>query len=574
MTEPIFFTEFLIVLVLATFTALAFDRFRLPAVLGFLLTGVAIGPHGLAILSSVDRIHVFAEIGVVLLMLTIGLEFSIQHLKGLWRIAVVGGSMQIVVSVTISFLFAMWRDWTVFQGVFLGSVIALSSTAMVLKYLIDRGEIDTQHGRASVAILLFQDFAIVPLLIMVQGYGDGTDFLGRSILWSFLKAGGLLAVVLVFARHVLPHFLGQVAKSRSQEIFFLCGVVVCLGMAWASGRLGLSFAIGAFLAGFMFANTDYGYQLSGDIIPFRHVFVSLFFVSIGMLFDVHFMAGNLFIVMMLVGLVLLVNTVVMTLLMIALGAAPRVALVTGIMLAQIGEFSFLLLEAARINQVIEPHFYQLLLSVAFVTMLLTPLLFSLVPWIIRLMSETPAFGSPQEATSDLSRPVNLREHIILCGYGPSGQDLADAFSREKMPFVLLELNPKRIEAAKKKGLRVIYGDAANRAILARAGIQTAKMLVVSFADQTGMMQIIRTVQHLNHRVSIAVRTRFEREIPGLYELGADIVVMEEWEANHELNRLVLQKCGVRQEDILDHLERIRLKKELVIEQAILHKGSL
>jgi len=383
-TNPQFLTEFLLVLIAAALVAVTFERLRLPAILGFLLAGVLIGPNGFGLLVNDVHIRQLSEIGIILLMLTIGLEFSFDRMKGLGNIAVLGGLFQILLSIGIGVGFAWMRGWSLYQGFFLGSVIALSSTAIVLKYLIDRGELDTYHGRIAVSILIFQDLAVVPLLILISGLGDASRSLMSGVGAALIKAVFLVACVVAFSRYALPHLMRRIAQTRSREIFFLTAVVICLGTAWVSGRLGLSLAIGAFLAGFMFANTDFRHQLSGEILPFRHIFVSIFFVSIGLLFDLSFAQAHAFVILWMVGLVIFVNFVVMTVLIIAFGFPPRIAMASGIILSQIGEFSFILMEAARQAGGIDDYLYHVLLSTAFVTMLITPGLFALVPVVLKI----------------------------------------------------------------------------------------------------------------------------------------------------------------------------------------------
>lgn len=569
MENPLFFTEILEVLLIAVAVAIVFERFKIPAILGFLLTGMIIGPHGFKILSDYAHIRILAEIGVVLLMLTIGLEFSFDRLRGMQNIAIIGGTFQILASVVVSLLFAWWMGWPFYEGFFLGSVIALSSTAIVLKYLIDRGELDTPHGRIAVAILIFQDLAVVPIMIFLKSFGDVTGSLLPTLSIAFLKTCVLLAGAFVFARFALPALLQRVMIIRNREVFFLFSIVVCLGMAWFSGALGLSAAIGALLAGFMFANTGFSHQLMGDIIPFRYLFVSIFFVSIGLLFDVQFFMENIFLVLSVLGLVLFINFVIMTLLILAFGFPPRVAVITGIILSQIGEFSFILIEMARQTGNIGPTLYQLLLSTSFLTLLITPLLFASIPWVLKICARFALFGAPPKSWAKISPSLmNLSGHVILCGFGPTGRDLVNAFQAEKIPFVIIEMNPIKVMEARKAKLKVIYGDAANREVMRRAGILKAKAVVVSFPDVLGIKQIIQVVQDLNQDVILAVRTRYEAQMPKLYDLGADVVVMEEWEASHELNRVVLEQLRVPAERIESHLARIRARKEIAVEEAI------
>ncbi len=573
MAEQSFFTDLLLVLVIATGVAILFEKFRLPAILGFLLAGVIVGPHGFGILSDYDRIHSLADLGIVLLMLTIGLEFSFERLKGMRNLAVIGGTLQILISIAVSLLFAWWLGWSFYEGFFLGSVIALSSTAIVLKHLIDRAEIETPHGRIAIAILIFQDLAVVPLTIFLSVFGRSMNSVNVALTLALTKTFFLLAGAVVFSRFLLPKLLYRVAVLRNREIFFLFSVVVCLGMAWLSGALGLSMAIGALLAGFMFANTGFSHQLIGDIIPFRHLFVSIFFVSIGLLFDVGFFFHHFLLVISVVSLVLFVNFVIMTLIIMAFGFPPRVAIVTGMILSQIGEFSFLLSQMAYGSGHINTILYQVFLSTAFMTMLMTPLLFASIPFVLRILGKYVIFGIPPKNWTKPDRTLSsLTDHVILCGFGPTGRDLAKAFQEEKIPFVVIEMNPAKVREAKKFHLKAIYGDAANHEVMKRVGITRARAVIVSFPDALGMAQIIRIVQDLNPKVILAVRTRYEGQLARLYELGADIVVTEEWEASYELNRVILEQFHVPEERVQYHLGKIRSRKEIAIEEAIFKRN--
>jgi len=572
MSGPSFFSEFLIVLIAATIVAVLFDRARLPSVLGFLLAGFIIGPQSFSLISNLETIHNLAELGVVLLMLTIGLEFSIDHLKGFKRIAIFGGLAQILLSIGLGLLFAFLYDWSLYQGFILGSVVALSSTALVLKFLIDRGELDTEHGRIAVSILIFQDLAILPLMIFTTTLGQSGELLVSSLGVAVLKTLFLLTVVFLFARFIFPVFIRQVALSRNREIFFLTSVVICLAIAWLSDFLGLSFAVGALIAGFMFANTDYKNQLIGDVVPFRHIFVSIFFVSMGMLFNAGFALDNLLLIVSVVGMVLFMNFVLMTALIICFGFSPRVALAAGIILSQIGEFSFLIIEAAQDGGGIDPFLYQLLLSTAFITLFLTPFLFALVPPILRLTENISFLGVPPGAWKQRKkRKTILENHIILCGYGQSGRDLAYTFQQEQVPFILVDMNSRRIKESRSKNIKAIYGDGANQEVMRRAGIHKAKSVIVSFSDPFGMLQTIRVVQNMNPDVLLIVRTRYERDVAKLYDLGADIVIIEESQASYELNRTMLKQLKIPQKRIDEHLERIQARKELLIENAILKR---
>jgi monovalent cation:H+ antiporter-2, CPA2 family len=566
-------SELLIIILAGTVIALLFERLRLQAVLGFLAAGAVIGPHGFGIISDLHNVHDLAEVGMIFLMLTIGLEFSFERLKGLRRLAILGGSAQILLSIAVSIAFAKFMGWSLYQGFVLGCVIALSSTAVVFRNLLDRAELDTQHGRISVAILVFQDLAVGPLLIFITSFGQPAESVVQSIGLSLVKAAVLLGVLLATAKFVLPRLMRHIALSRSREIFLMATVLLCFGASWLSAQLGLSAALGAFFAGLMLANTDYHHEIAGEITPFRHIFVSIFFISIGVLFDAGFVATHLTTVLPMVGLVLFVNWIVITLVVLAFGYPPRVAVVAGVILSQIGEFSFLLLETAKKGGMIEDTFYQTILSAAVLTIFLTPFLFGLIPLLMRLSNRIPAFGmAPIRVNRDPKKNTRvLKDHIILCGFGTAGQDLAAALLLENRPFVIIEMNPHNIARAREHDLRVIYGDAMNETVMKEAALDKAKAIVISFGDATSIAQIVKSVRRLAPDTMIVVRTRYERDVAWMYELGADVVVMEELEVSSELTRVILGHLGLEAELIKTHLDRIRARKEFLVEQSILKK---
>jgi CPA2 family monovalent cation:H+ antiporter-2 len=568
MFETPFFSEFLVVLIAATGVAFLCERLRIPAVVGFLLAGALIGPKGFGILSDLGNIHALAEMGMIFLMLTIGLEFSFDRIRGLAKLTFVGGFSQIVLTILLSMGFARVVGWSLYQGFILGSVIALSSTAVVLKALIDRGEVDTQYGRVAVAILIFQDLAVAPLLIFITAFGRASGAIGPTLAFSALKAAGLVAGIVFIARYFLPRAAHWIAASRSREIFLLSAVIVCFGSAWTSHALGLSAALGAFFAGLMLANTDYRHQIIGEIAPFRHIFISIFFVSIGLLFDATFVLSNPAKVGLITALVLIVNTCLVIPILLVFGYPPRVAVTAGLVLAQIGEFSFLLLETSRKLDLLDPLIYQTLLSSAVLTILVTPLLFQIAPFLIRVFEKLPFFGTPPASDEEARAREAVKDHVILCGYGIAGRDVAYALKEEALPFVVIDMNPRHIAAAREAGLFALYGDAANAEVLKKAGLGRAKAVVLSSGDQSAVVEIIKLVERMNPEVSLVVRTRFESDVSRLYALGADIVVMEELEVSLELTRAALDHLGVDRERTDSHMKKIRARKELLIEQAI------
>lgn len=565
------FIEILLILVVAAVLAFAFERVRLPPILGYLLAGSLLGPSGLHLLRDLDRIHEMAELGIFFLMLTIGLEFSLDRLRGIRRVAIGGGLLQILFSIAISLVFVRLIGWPLYRGFFLGSVIALSSTAIVLKFLTDSDQLDTQFGRVAVGILIFQDFAVVPLMIMLNSLGGTGENLVPELMTVLLKTFVFVGGVLTFARFVLPRLIRRIAATQSRDILFLFLVIFCLAISCFSYQLGLSFAIGSFFAGLILANTEISSQFRSEVTPFRHLFVSLFFVSIGLLFNMSFLIENAALIFMLVVMVLLVNFCLMTGIVAAFGFAPRTALATGIILSQIGEFSFLLIETARGTEKISPFFYSVLLSTTFVTMFLTPFLFRLLPGLMKMTVNIPLLGiRPFQSEKELVAN-RIQEHVILCGFGPSGRDLAASLREVDVPFVIVDFNAENYREARRLGYTALYGDASNRSVLEHAGIHRARAVLISFPDPIGMQTIVRLVEEMNPEVLLAVRTRYQREMPKLYELGADIVVMDEWEASIEMHRLLLTRFGVSGERLEKMIQHVRNRKELAVEEAIFKK---
>jgi len=576
LAEHPFFSEILLVLFIATIIAATFERLKLPATLGFLIAGVFIGPHALGFISDTERIYNLAELGVIFLLLTIGIEFPFDRIRGLGKIAAFGGGIQIIVSIAIGIFVSQLFGWSLYHGFVLGAVVALSSTAIVLKFLIDRGELETLHGKVAIAILVFQDLAFVPLLILVHTLGMPGQDLTSSLFIAAVRVILFSVVITVLWRFVLTRLLEWVVLTRNREVFLLTVIVICLGGAFLSAFFGLSMAIGAFVVGLMLANTPYGNQVAGEIVPFRHIFVNLFFVSLGLLFNPQFALANAGLILVVFGLVLVTNFVIMTLIIMFFGFPPRIALVTGLILAQIGEFSFLLLDQSRKTGLIEDSFFNILLSVAFLTIFATPFFFRAIPLLARLCDKIPLFGmSTKEAKKWEASPIakGLKNHVIICGYGMVGRDLVIALQQEEVPHVVLELNPKEIKIAREDNANIIYGDATNEEVMKKAKIANARAVVVSFAEPFGMVHIVRVVQRLNPDTIIVVRSRYEKDVPNLYELGADLVVMEELEASLELNRAVLESFKIPPEKIQKHLQKIRTRKELAIEKAIFKRTT-
>jgi CPA2 family monovalent cation:H+ antiporter-2 len=534
-------SQAVVVLGAAVAVVFVFAKLRLPSIVGLILTGLLIGPSGLRLIADVAQVEVFAEIGVVLLLFTIGLELSIGELKGLGRVFALGGASQALLTGAAAYGLATlggvgWRT-----ALFAGFVVALSSTAVVLKLYDQRRETQTPQGRVVLGILLFQDLLIVPLIVLTPVVAGTTTASPAELALRF--AGALVAVTVVAgaARFLMPRLLHQLVLVRVREIFVLAALFVCLAMAWFTHTLGFSLALGAFLAGLLVSETEYSHQVVADIVPFRDVFASLFFVSIGMLVDLGFAIERLPMLVGLAALLVTVKALVAGTAVMLTGFPVRIAVVAGLGLAQIGEFSFVLMEVGRTHGLLGGVGYQTLLMAAVLTLLVTPLL---IRW-------APALG--ERAAGLLGRPAGegaepvaggLTGHVIVVGYGMNGSLLCRVLGEARIPYMVLELNAVTVRAARREGVPIVFGDASRREILEHAGIERAQAIVWAISDLPAVRRSLRLAKGLNPHVETIVRTRMVREIDELRADGADDIVAEEFEAAIEIFTRVLERFHV------------------------------
>lgn len=562
MHTPALFSDLLIILLVAVPVAFFCIRLRLPLLVGLILSGIAIGPYGLGWIGEVEAIEVLAEIGVMLLLFTIGLEFSLRRLREMRTLVLVGGGLQVALTVGLTAAVAMIVGRGAGQAVFFGFLIALSSTAIVLKSYVERHEVDAPHGRAAVGILLFQDISIVLMLLLVPILGgDAVASTGRVLL---NLGGSLFALVLLVsaAWFVLPKLLRRIAHLRSPEAFLLTVVLLCLGMSWATSHFGLSLALGAFIAGMVLADSDYSHQVTAEILPFRDVFNSLFFVSIGMLLSLAALVQNLGTVVVLVaGLILLKAAIVWTIVRV-LGFPPRIATMTALGLAQIGEFSFILARAGQEAKLLAQRDYQIFLAASIISMIATPFLISLAPRIgyavqgLLKDASDADFDDPEEDIH-MTSSGGLQQHVIIVGYGLNGRNLARVLRTVGIPYVILELNAEVVRRAKEKGEKINFGDATRREVLLHAGIDNAWAMVLAMSDASAARRTVDQARRLSDRLHIIVRTRYVAEITELFELGANEVIPEEFETSIEIFARVLHRYGTARNIIESQIERIR-----------------
>ena len=541
-------------------------RIKLPAIIGFLLTGALVGPHGLHLVKGVHEVELLAEIGVVLLLFTIGLEFSLKELFRLKRQVLIGGSLQVsltIIATAIIFIFGFGLPAN--RAIFIGFLMALSSTAIVLRLYQERAEIDSAHGETILAILIFQDVIIVLLMLLtpfLAGAGGQGLAMGKSLLILLGKAAVILGIVLLAARYLVPHALYLVARTRSREMFLLTIIAICLLTTWFTSLAGLSLGLGAFLAGLVISESEYGTAALGNMTPFRDIFMSFFFVSIGMLLDVRIVLTHPAAIGLLTTGIVLLKFGLVLLITILLGVSLRSGLLTAFALSQVGEFSFVLSKFGLAHDFLIGERYQYFLAVAVISMAFTPFLVSFSPKLTEMILRLPFPDRMKRGLSSMDEDkegagTKLQNHLIIIGYGLNGRNLTKAAMSAKIPYVIIETNPETVRKEKKEGKNILYGDATHIPVLEHGGISSARVAVVAISDYVATRQITRQIKELNPYLHLIVRTRFVSEIEPLRELGADEVIPEEYETAVEIFIRVLNHYLVPQQDIDRFLNEVR-----------------
>ena len=562
MHTPPLFEDLLIILLASLPVAYVCLRLKLPLLVGLMLTGIVIGPYGLGLIKELEAIEILAEIGVVLLLFTIGLEFSINRLREMKNLVLIGGGLQVVLTIAATAAVAVLFGRSFNQSVFFGFLVALSSTAIVLKSYADRQETDAPHGRAGVGILLFQDISIVLMMLLVPILG-GKDAASVGAIAKTLGISlGALIVIVAVAWFLVPFLLKKVVHLRSPEVLLLTAVLISLGTAWITSQFGLSLALGAFIAGMVLSESEYSHQVTADILPFRDVFNSLFFVSIGLLLSLSALIANLSTVMLWVLFLVVGKFLIIWAVVQLLGFPQRTAAMTALGLAQIGEFSFVLAKAGRAVDLLPDTDYQTFLAASIISMIATPFMIAAAPRfgefvqsIVKDKKDKDFFESEEEI--HLTSSGGLENHTIIVGYGLNGRNLARVLRAVLVPYTILDLNAETVRRAKEKGEKINFGDATRREVLHHAHIKDANALVLAISDPQAARRTVKQAREMNSKLHIVVRTRYIAEITELLECGADEVIPEEFETSIEIFARVLQRYGVTRNVIESQIEQIR-----------------
>ncbi len=531
---------------------LAFHKLKLPALPGFIVAGMILGPNALGLVSDPHRVENLAEVGVILLLFTIGIEFSLSRLKEMGRQVLVGGlgQMGFTVVATLAAGLAFLPNWRV--ALFLGFLIALSSTAIVLKGLTDKGEIDAPHGRLATGILIFQDLCVVPIMLLLPFLAGtaGGGALGLAL--ALGKATLVVVGVLVAARTLVPRALAEIVKTRSRELFLIAVILIGTLTALGTAAAGASLALGAFLAGLVISESDYAHQAMAELMPFRDIFISLFFVAVGMLVQLDTVREHPFVTFGGVAVIMGGKSLSAAVGPVLMGYAGRVALLAGVAVSQIGEFSFVLAESGRESGLLGNGVYQQFLGVAVVSMLVTPFLLQSGATVLEKLERILPLdrllpGFRPKSFAPVEDPVS--DHVVIAGYGLNGRNLAAALRSINAPYLIVELNAQTVRRARTEGEPAFYGDATREEILRALGIDRARLFVIAISDPSATRSMVRVARGMNPNLHIIARTRYVVEIPELTRLGANVVIPEEFETSIEIFARVLAHYNVPRDEI-------------------------
>lgn len=554
--------DILILLSFSVGIVFVLQRLKLPSIIGFLLTGVTIGPYGLSLIKAVEQVEILSEIGVILLLFVIGMELSIKQLISIKKTVFIGGFLQVGLTVAVAGLVYhfLGNSWN--EAVFVGFLFSLSSTAIVLKTLQDRQEITAPHARNALAILIFQDIIVVPMMLVTPMIAGESTNLGMSILSLLLKSGVVLVITYVSARYIVPRLMHAVAKTKSKELFLLVTITLCFAVAFLTSEIGLSLALGAFIAGLIVSESEYSHQATSIILPFRELFTSFFFVSVGMLLDLSFFLSNVPIILLLVFIVLVVKSSIAAVAVALLKYPTRTALLTGLSIFQVGEFAFILSKVGIEYNLLSAETNQYFLSVSIVSMILTPFVIIFSEKIAgRFMGISKKLGLEKVMVSDNGNAeistADLENHLVIIGYGINGRNLAKAASASNIPFIIIEMNAGIVKRGKEKGLPIIYGDATQDHIIEMMHLSSARAAVIAISGNFATQSIIKSIRSHSSSLYLVVRTRYVKETAQLLALGADEVIPEEFETSIQIFAHILHNFLVPEGEIEQLIEKVR-----------------
>jgi monovalent cation:H+ antiporter-2, CPA2 family len=551
-------TSVLLLLTSAVLAKAFFLALRLPPMLAYFAVGVLLGPFALNLLPNTESGRHVAEFGIVFLMFSIGLEFSLPKLYAMRKTLFGLGGTQVLITMTVVMLLGWLAGLSLSTAFIIGGALTMSSTAIVSKILMERVDLNSRHGRLSIGILLFQDLAVIPILVLIPALGADSNNLNAILGMSLIKSAILLFVLFKFGKSIINYWFSLVARQRSRELFVMNVLMVTLLLASATKIAGLSYALGAFIAGMLISETRYRYQVESDIASFRDILLGLFFISVGMLLDINYLVNHIGLVLALLAGFVLFKAVLVAALTRIFGFETGVGIRTGIILAQAGEFSFVILALGLEQNLIGGNELQLVLASSLISMVIAPFIIQYNGRIARKLVKSYTRNSSQVVEEIDSVSKDLKNHVIICGYGRSGQYLGRFLKEENIPFIALDIDPTRVHEAATAGQHVMYGDAGRRIVLEAAGGARAKALVVSYSDMRASMKVLHVAQESYPNLPVIVRTYDEAHMDEFREAGATEVVPEVLEGSLMLASHALVLMGVPLNKVV---KRIRLFRE-------------
>ena len=549
--------DLIILLAISVPVSIFFHYLKLPPIIGFLITGVIIGPYGEKLIREIESVDMLAQIGIVLLMFAIGLEFSIAKMMKSKKIWLLGGGLQVLFTSGLVFIPLSLLDCPLPNALLIGFIVTLSSTAIILKLYTDYGMTDSPQGNLSIGILLFQDMAVIPMILSVHLLAEKSSTSPYIIFKTLFTALLAVSIIFLLSYFIVPRFLRQVVRLNNREVFTLTIFLLCLGTAWLTSSFGLSLALGAFVAGLVISESEYSHQIITEILPFKNVFNSIFFISIGMLFNLNFFLKNFLSIIGLSSIIIILKVSVLFFAALLLGSQLRIALMVGLGLFQIGEFSFILLNEGKVLNLFSFETYQSLLSATFFTMLLTPFFVKKAPAISLFLTSRLRISEKLTPEEEDMKVRAFKKHVIIVGYGLNGENLARVLKETGIPYLILDINANNIEAAKKEGHPALFGDATQQGVLLRTNITDAHSMVVAISDPIATRIALKYAKELNPSIIVIVRTRYISEVEELYKLGANEVIPEEFETSIEIFSRVLKEHYIPSNVILNQVNIIR-----------------
>jgi len=561
MADIVYLQNFVVIIAIAVVVVAILHRIGIPTIAGFIFAGVVVGPNALAVVSDPHEVELLAEIGVALLLFGIGLELPLDRLKRLWRPIIIGGTLQVGVTIFIAYFIARSFDLPANVSILIGCLLAVSSTAIVLRGLEVRGEVDAPHGRLTLGILVFQDLLVVPMILLVPILsGSGTA--AEDVFFTMLRALLIITAILLSARLIVPRILHFIAKTRQRQLFLLSVLLIAIGTAWVTSNAGVSLALGAFLAGLVVAGSEYRHQVLADMFPFKEVLTSIFFISIGMLLSPMLIVENIIPIVLLLAAILFGKAFIVFLTGMIMRLPVRVAILASAALAQVGEFSFVVSRTAQSTGLLTDSLANIIIPASILSMFITPFALALGPHIAAGVGKVKTITRLLEVISVEDAPEKIqkmKDHVIIGGYGFAGAMLADSLKACGLPYLIIELNPANVRRAVENGDLAYYGDITSPVVLEHLGITQARELVLVINDPQANIRAIKAARLLAPNLHITVRANYLLDVKLLLEAGADDVIPAELEASVAITSRIIKRCGITSEKIDNQLGKTRDK---------------